>query len=269
MLKNLFKINLQLFAEEETSLINNEQNEEAEPEDAQDEDEDEEGEDDVEDSAEQTLTVGKEGSDENVDSVKFDVKQQSKIDEIVRTRLERQERAFHKEIEQVAGTSFEKGEVHNAANLWGFLKLNPEISNAVQQIIDAHIAQGRYTQPHRESTQSNTLAVKEAIIDLRESDKTFNKNYKVVMDWADDQGIDIVDAKSLKTAYLAWQGANGSIIKANEQLAKKRQEQKQSQKTRASVMSGNKGSRKGSPNYSKMSARDILAAEGLSLFTED
>jgi hypothetical protein len=232
--------------------------------------------DDAEDDVDDVDTEEEaESSEDDVEDeeaeVKFDVHQQKKVNDIVQKRLLRNDEKIAKELESVAGTELNvKGGEHlEAIKLWGFMKLNPELSGQIQGLIDTYIGKGNYVQPDsKQPTREQALELKEARLDLKASDRLYAKNEKNILDWAEENDIDVTNAKTLKLAYKAWKGENLNVQKANEQLKEQRKTQKKTNR-RSAVLEGGKGRKSATPDYSKMSERDILHADGLSLFTED
>ncbi len=242
-----------------------------EPSDEKDGDEsdedDKDGDDDTDDDEPQ------DDDDVDLSDVKFDKKQQAKVNEIVQNRLTRAEQKWEKMIQEAAGTELDMengGEVLSAVRLWGLLKTNPELSRAIDTTIQHYLSNGMAKQPEfkQATTKEQELELKEAIIDMKLADSTFAKNHTKIMEWAEDQGFVITDKKSLEMAYLAWKGSNARKEAANAQLREQRKSQKKGEKKKAVLESGRKRSKK-PVDYRKMTDRDILAYEGLKLFTED
>lgn len=204
----------------------------------------------------------------------FSDAQQGKINEIVQSRLDRQERTTLTKLYEAAGVELDgMPEIERAAKLWGLLKHNPDLSAKIDHVINQEMQARRVNQPQyaRKSDEREVeLSKREALLNLKSSDKAFAKYEKAVMTWAEQEGFSITDEKSLKHAYMAWKGVNADKFVATKQKAQeKKAEQKQVVKQKAKVQSGK--SKKGSANvnYGKMSDRDILAQEGMSLFVDD
>jgi hypothetical protein len=296
----LFSLNLQMFAEDvpegaseatedvdTTNLVTDEVNDEMdssyddyenddvedEVEDIEDTEEDTEDTEDVEDDAEDLEDDVEFDEEAQQDEHKlFDEKQQKKVDEIVSKRLERQQEKLLKDLKEAAGTDIEQAEITNAARLWGLLKENPDLSRLINQTIQENIQQGKAKVPSQKTIQSKEVELqrKEAILDLKSSDKTFNKNADKILNWAESQGFDISDSKDLKIAYMAWKGSNSNVIEATKKFnAKRRQSKKDNVRKKASVQSSKSGKPKKSLDYRRMSDEDILSSEGLSLFVEE
>ena len=269
-----FVIDLQLFAEEGVEAADTDP--QVYFEDESDlEDEAEEGEDEGETEGEEEDSLDEEAAEPSVESqqeVKFTKEQQDVINKVVAKRLARAETSFVKDLSQVAGTQLEQSEITDAAKLWGFLKLNPQLSLSVQQQIDffSKNASPVTAEAQRDVDKELLLDLKEAVIDLKDKDAGFRKNYDAFVEWTEDNKYSISDKKTLEMAYLAWQGANSKILRANEVLREQRKNaQKSHMKRRASVEGGNKAPRKSNVDYTKMSDRDILASEGIALFTDE
>ena len=108
------------------------------------------------------------------------------------------------------------------------------------------------------------------MLDLKASDPFFTKHSKKILEWAEDEGFEIYDAKSLKRAYLAYKGSQGVLDKADEEYHKQRQKSKTDARKKAKVATSKKGgSPKKAQDFRNMSDADILAASGLKLFTDN
>lgn len=232
--------------------------------------EDEEGEDESEDDKDDAPPK-KSSKDKNDKSV-FTKEQQKIVDDIVQSRLDRMEKQYMKQVREAAGVEVSRQEVLDALNLWGFLKLNPRLSKDLQSRIDAFIESGDYVAQKRSGRNSkeDELNKREAVLDLKASDSFFAKHSKKILEWAEDEGFEIYDAKSLRRAYLAYKGSQGVLDKADEEYHKQRQKSKADARKRAKVATSKKGgSPKKAQDFKNMSDADILAASGLKLFTDD
>lgn len=276
------RLNLQLFNEKPATLLDDsyedvivEEIEDDSVEEVEDEVVDEE--DDVEDEdidTEEEIEedVEENSVDDNDTSVKFDKTQQKALNRIVQQRLERQEGKLLKEFSDVAGTDLNIEEVGSASRLWGLLKTNPDLSRAIDQVIDQHLRSGKAVVPETKqtSTKEVELEVKEAILDLKLADKNFNKNSDKILRWAEDQGFDVVSKKSLQLAYMAWKGSQAKVVQATQKIQEqKKQATKKAVRQKAAVQGGKSSKSKGKVDYARLSDSDVLASEGLSLFTED
>jgi len=215
-------------------------------------------------------------SEESDDSpTVFNKKQQDEINKLVRTRLERQEAKIVKDLAKAAGVDIAYDEITSAARLWGLLKLNPELSTDIDKAINIALSSGKAKMPVDVSTTTDAitqrLELKEAILDLRASDRTFGKNANKIIAWAENEGFNVNNAQALKMAFLAWKGAQGKVEEAVQKAQEKRkQDNKKALQKQANVQS-TKTTKPlgGTVDYSKMSDVSVLAAEGLSLFTDD
>lgn len=207
----------------------------------------------------------------------FNEQQQAKINEIVQNRLERQERSIINRITSASGVDMEgMAEIERAAKLWGLLKENPELSAYVDQAINQAIQQGKARIPQpKQTSQTDTklaeLSKKEAILDLKASDKVFARYSNEILSWAEQEGFEITDERTLKLVYNAWRGANAQRLqKSKEKVSAKKKAEKQTKKQKAQVQKGKSKRSSAKPvDYRKKSDRDILAEEGLSLFVDD
>lgn len=231
--------------------------------------EDEEGEDESEDDKDDAPP--KKSSKDKDDKSVFTKEQQKIVDDIVQSRLDRMEKQYTQQAREAAGVEVSRQEVLDALNLWGFLKLNPRLSKDLQSRIDAFIESGNYVAQKRSGRNSkeDELNKREAVLDLKASDPFFTKHSKKILEWAEDEGFEIYDAKSLKRAYLAYKGSQGVLDKADEEYHKQRQKSKTDARKRAKVATSKKGgSPKKAQDFKNMSDADILAASGLKLFTD-
>ena len=244
--------------------------EEEDGEDLEYEDSEDEGSEEDEDSEEYEDSE----TPEEIPETKpvFDKTQQAEVNKIIKARLERQEAKLLNDLKSVAGTDLDATEISSSARLWGLLKANPDLSKAIDQVIDQHMREGKARAPEQRNVQSKEVELnrKEAILDLKISDKTFNKNANKILSWADEQGFEVSDPKSLNMAYLAWKGSQGKVLEATRKLQEqRRQSEKKTVRQKASVQSSKSGKRKAPTDYSKMSDADVLASSGLRLFTDD
>lgn len=202
--------------------------------------------------------------------ITFTAEQQAHVDQLVEGRVARAERSFQRQLAEAAGVELEAGEPVSAARLWGILKANPELSAAVQETIDLYVNNGRATMPSAPDNTKVELSKREAIVELKESDSDFAKNSKTILEWADENGFNVVDGKSLKLAYLAWKGENSALLMAQAQLEAQRKTQAKKQQKQGAALERGKGTPAPKKvDYRSMSDNDILANEGLSLFVDE
>lgn len=203
--------------------------------------------------------------------VKFSKEQQKVVDQIVQKRLERKDTQFVKQISEVAGVQLEAEEITQSAKLWGLLKSNPELSEAVDIVIAAQLKSGKAKEVvSNDANRASVLEVKEAILDLKIKDPLFRKNGDKILEWADDQGYSVNSKKSLQLAVLAWKGSKDSVLaKANRVSEQKKQSAKKATQQRAGVQGGKSAKTQTSTDFRKMSDKDVLTRNGLSLFTDE
>lgn len=254
--------------DEDIEEVDQDVDDEAVEEDEVEEDTDESEESDEPEEPDDDVEIDDEDTE---DDKLFDDKQQKEVDRIIKNRLERQEAKLLKDLKEQAGTDISSEDLSGAARLWGLLKENKGLSKALDDMIDQHIREGNVRIPTEKSVSAKEVELqrKEAILDLKSSDKTFNKNSDKILNWAESQGFDITDQKSLNIAYMAWKGSNSDVIQATKKLNEKRRQSTKNQvRKKASVQSSKSGTKKKPLNYRKMSDADILSAEGLELFIE-
>lgn len=207
--------------------------------------------------------------------VEFDKKQQAEVNKLIKARLDRQETKLVKDLSKFSGVELSKEELPPAARLWGLLKANPQLSRDVDSLIGLSITEGNAKAPISEDNTADAitqrLELKEAILDLRAADPTFSKNADKVLAWAEKEGYEIANAKTLKLAVLAWKGSQGKVTEVVQKAtAQRKQEVKKTLQKRATVQSTKTGNTAAAKvDYRKMSDRAVLQTEGLSLFTDD
>ena len=198
----------------------------------------------------------------------------SVVDKIVERRLHRDRRAREKEFSQVAGMRLSNEDVKKAARLWGFLAKNPDLNARVHQIFQEYESSGRIRHDSYYddalSERERELELREAIIDLRARDKVFRNHETDIMEWAEINGYDIEDERTLRLAVMAWKGENmNRFVSDAQKKAQEKAIKRAKQKRDAKLLPG-KGVRKQQKlDYSKMTPEEILRAEGLSLFISD
>ncbi len=198
----------------------------------------------------------------------------SVVDKIVERRLHRDRRAREKEFSQVAGMRLSNEDVKKAARLWGFLAKNPDLNARVHQIFQEYESSGRIRHDSYYddalSERERELELREAIIDLRARDKVFRNHETEIMEWAEINGYDIEDERTLRLAVMAWKGENmNRFVSDAQKKAQEKAIKRAKQKHDAKLLPG-KGVRKQQKlDYSKMTPEEILRAEGLSLFISD
>lgn len=240
--------------------------------DGDNEEEDVEEDDSPENPVEGDEDSTEDSEEDSDDDIRFNDKQQQLVDEIVKKRIAREERKLMRQLQEAAGVDIDtkQGEHLEAISLWGFLKSNPELSAAVQQAIDGYIQEGKAKIPEKKPSVDNELELREAIIDFKEENSTFRKNHKQILEWAEDEGFDVKDKKSLKLAFLAWQGANAKKQLAETELKVQRKIKEKSKKKRKAALQGSRKSGKAKTiDYLNASDQDILAHEGVSLFIDE
>lgn len=198
----------------------------------------------------------------------------SVVDKIVERRLHRDRRAREKEFSQVAGMRLSNEDVKKAARLWGFLAKNPDLNARVHQIFQEYESSGRIRHDSYYddalSERERELELREAIVDLRARDKVFRNHETEIMEWAEINGYDIEDERTLRLAVMAWKGENmNRFVSDAQKKAQEKAIKRAKQKRDAKLLPG-KGVRKQQKlDYSKMTPEEILRAEGLSLFISD
>ena len=240
---------------------------EAGDEDYTEESEDGEDEGDVEPDAEEDAVV----EDAAGGKVKFTAEQQKIVDQIVQKRLERKDAQFVKQVSEIAGVQLEATEIPQSARLWGLLKANPELSDAVDLVINSHLRNGKAKEiANSDLNRESKLELKEAVLDMKLEDPLFRKNADKIIEWAEDKGYPVNSKKSLQLAVLAWKGSKDAILsKAKQSSEQKKQFVKQTTQKRAGVQGGASAKANTPSDFRKMSDKDVLTRNGLSLFTDE
>lgn len=215
----------------------------------------EDDEDEAEDSSERRLT-------------------QEEVNRLVEERLARDRRQREREFRNAAGYRISNEDVREAVRLWGFLYHNPQLSQEVQRMIDQAVSSGkaRTLGPSTDDLydeMQKELDLREARLELRMSDKVFRKNEQAILEWAGKNGFPVDDARTLKLAYLAWRGENSRKLEADAELRGQRKARTRAKMAKKANLQGANSRRRKPVDYSKMSDEEILASEGLSLFTDD
>lgn len=274
--RTLLPMNLQLFAEEDPTLFLDDETEETVEETTEETTEETEEEtEEKEESSEETTEETTEETEE---------KKTTELDDNtpwIKKRLARAERSFERKFMEEAaslsdGVQVARDELPKATRLWNVLKHNPELSSKVDELINNSIKEGKLKSLKEIRPESRVdeglsrLDLREAELDLRYSDPVYKKYEKQIKDYAEDEGIDIVNAKALKLAYKAWRGENSRLLMAE---AEKKGAQKATQKAQvkksAALAGGRAPVRQTQLDYRKASDKEILSNLGMSLFTDE
>lgn len=190
---------------------------------------------------------------------------------IIEARLARDRRVREKELSSAAGIKMTFDEAKKAARLWGMLAQNPDLTEKVRQVLDEHLSRSPMQPTPSIDLKEQELALKEAVIDLRLKDPVFREHESDIMTWAELNGIEIEDPKTLRLAYLGWKGENAAKLAAEVEVkAKESVKAKATEKSNAKLIPGKGARATGKPlDYKGMSAEDILRAEGLKLWTSE
>lgn len=281
-----FRFNLQLFAEQDVDIPEGSDVGDAPDSDVDDVEYEDEGEDDLSDDEDDADgLIDPDVEDEDAEDLPeanatkteektplFDKKQQEAVNKVVEARLERQESKFIKDLSKMAGTEIELSEVQTASKLWGLLKTNPELSQAIDGVIDHYLSNGKAKAPTElnQMSKEQAFALKEAVLDLKIADRVFNKHADKILTWADDNGIDVTSPKELKLAYMAWKGSQAPLIEATKKVSEQKKTAVKTEiKKRAVVQSGKSAIKGTRVDYGKMTDTAILAHTGMKLFTDD
>lgn len=276
----LSNINLQLFSEEDAGL----ETESLELPDEVESEVDDAGQDDSTDTtSEETEEESKSRklSEKELEEKVFNEKNQQ-----WQTRLHRAKRAAERELLEEAsslseGVRIEKSEIPKASRLWNFLKVNPELSTKIQSLIEEETKAGsaKPLNSQKDNPFSNgqssdyeeRLNLKEAKIDLKLSDPIYKKYENKILEWAEDNEIDIRNPKQLQLAYKAWKGENSSLLLANAEARGQKKALEQKDEKAGVKLAGKSVSSVTAPkiDYRKASAKQVLEHEGLKLFHED
>lgn len=199
--------------------------------------------------------------------------------EWVKRRLARAERAFERKfLEEAAsesdGVQLERRELPKAVRLWNVLKHNPDVSRAVDELLRKSGEEGKLKPltAVRPDARINRLEsefdLREAELELKYSDPVYRKYSEEIKDWAEAEGLDITNPKTLRLAVKAWKSDNQGKLLANK--PKPKAAPAADPKRKAAALVGGKSPVKATPiDYRKASDADILKSMGISLFTEE
>lgn len=212
---------------------------------------------------------------------------QEDVDKIVVKRAERMARQMAEKperkaelveslAEQADVPPLGHDEAVKAVRLWSYLKHNPTISQKIDQLLAAERGAMPQRSPLHQRSRVDAgpdpearIELIEVKVELRGTDPVFKKYERSIIDWAEGEGIEIKDARSLKLAYRAWKGEKSALLAANAEL--KGRTKAASDKANVAAAAG--VPRQGGPkppkqDYTKLSDEEVLAAHGLKLFDD-
>ena len=194
----------------------------------------------------------------------------------VKKRLARAERAFERKfMEDInadsVGHEIPRQDLSKAVKLWNTLRVNPELSLKVNQLISTEVQSGKAKTldlihpTGGADIREQRLALREAKLDYRETDSVYRKYEQDILEWAEDEGLRIRTERDLKSAIREWKGAHART------LATKAEPKKAAPKAKSTVVPPTGRTKSAPPkiDYRKASAQEILEREGLSLFSPD
>lgn len=177
------------------------------------------------------------------------------------TNYQRLERKFTRVSQELA-------EARELADAMRWIQQRPELAEQIQSLLDSY--QGWPVQQYEPvdfaEIQRNTTEALRYLLGRPD----FTKYEQDIRDFAEDEGFDPDDPIELKEAYRLWRGENAERL-AQEQAFNMQQRGAQKQQARQKArLQGSGGPGSGPPpNFTKMSAQEVLAHEGLSLFTDE
>lgn len=198
----------------------------------------------------------------------------------VKNRLARAERSFERKfLEEAAsqsdGVQLERQELPKAVRLWNILKHNPDVSRLVDEVLNKAGEEGKLkhlSQVRPDAKISRMEAdfdLREAELELKYSDPVYKKYSEKIKDWAEEEGLDVTNPKSLRLAVKAWKADNAALLLA-EKTKSKPKTTVTDPKRKSAALVGGKSPVKGTiVDYRKASDSDILKSMGLSLFTDE
>lgn len=241
-----------------------------------------EGQSETEDSSEEDGDKGEAGEEDEGKEDPKKVEKPSEPDDNtpwVKKRLARAERAYERKfMEEVNGASYghevPRADLPKAAALWNMLRANPELSSKLNQMINEEVKSGKAKsldniQPTSGyDARESRLALREAKLDMRESDPVFRKYEQDILEWAEDEGLRIRSDRDLKSAVREWKGAHARTLGATQPPAKKQATPPAKVPPAGPTGAKSKGGTP-PPNYRKMSAEEIIKHDGLKLLSDD
>lgn len=198
----------------------------------------------------------------------------------VKKRLARAERAYERKFmdelnAESDGHEIPRKDISKAVKLWNTLRVNPELSARVNQIVSEEIVSGKAKTLDRVAPtggvdiREQRLALREAKLETRETDPVYRKYEQDILEWAEDEGLRIRSERDLKGAIREWKGAHARTL-ATQAESKKAAPARQPAKSTVAPPVGKQSQVSGkhtSPiDYRKTSTQDILKREGTSFY---
>jgi methylphosphotriester-DNA--protein-cysteine methyltransferase len=165
--------------------------------------------------------------------------------------------------------SQELSEAREAASVLNWISERPELAGQVQELMENYQNDPQH--------QSQLMDIDIGQVQKEAADawrfllgkQDFVQHEQDIAEFAEEEGYDPNDPLQLKEAYRLWRGENADRL-AQEQALKMQQRGTQKQEARKKAgLQGSGGPGGTPPNYKKMSAEEVLAHEGLSLYTDD
>jgi hypothetical protein len=237
----------------------------------------------IDESTPQEETEESETTEEDEGQEEAGVKQEHKEPDDttpwVKKRLQRAERTFERKFLEDAngesvGHEIPRTDLPRAVKLWNTLRVNPELSAKVNELIATEVRGGNaktldLVQPTGGvDVREQRLMLRESKLEFRESDPVYRKYEQDILEWAEDEGLRIRSERDLKGAIREWKGAHARTLAT-------KAEPKATQQKRPTTTVNPTGGKQQSSNvqrpgdYRKMSTQDILKREGQSFFLPD
>lgn len=243
---------------EEQPLFTSEEEEQSTMEEQQQEENQEETQEG--DEEENTSTGTEQGTEEEAEEENDDDGQenwQEKYAELERN-YQRLERKFTKVTQQLS-------DAQQAINVFNAITSNPEVAEQVASILDSYDVTVDAAPEPEYDPQKEREIMRELL-----SKPDFVKYEDEIREWAEDNDLPFETAEQQKHAYLLWRGENvdrliqEARIRDAKKAAKKQQAKKNAKLQKTATAGGAKP-----PDYKSMSDDEILALEGLSLWTDE
>jgi len=194
-------------------------------------------------------------------------------------RLARAERAFERKFmdeinAESDGHEIPRRDLSKAVKLWNTLRVNPELSARINQLVSTEITSGKaktldLVQPTGGvDVREQRLALRESKLEFRESDPVYRKYEQEILEWAEDEGLRVRTERDLKGAIREWKGAHARTLSAKADVQKPPAKKPSSVVPPAGAKSQG-GKTQGPIDYRKTSTQEILKREGTSFFLAD
>jgi hypothetical protein len=185
----------------------------------------------------------------------------------LQANYQRLERKFTKVSQENAELKQYLEQAREAIDLYNAITQNAEIASHVGQLLDTF---GVAVPEYQEETARFDPAAERQIMRELLSKPDFVKHEQEIAEWAEENGYPFESAQDQKTVYLLWKGENADrLIQEARMDAAKKAAKTQQAKQKAGLQRGGGPGKPPKPDFRKMSDDEVLAALGLSLWTDE